>query len=373
MARRLRAAACPAQMWALSGIGGADKGAHGISHSLKTRQQCRHDTLCSPIDANKLLFGEMFVLELETMQPTLEELTALVHIVDGGSATAAAARLRVAKSVISKRVASLEAKLAVSLLHRSGRRMIPNDAGLLAYERAKVVLPQVDALVEEVTVRAGALRGPIHVSAPLSFGIRYLSPIVCKFMLMHPDVEVRLDLDDRYVDIGGRGYDLAIRIGRLDDSALKARRIATSQRRIYGSPAYVQREGRPRTLDDLGRHACLAYANETYGHIWQFEQARSRAIRSLTLPPRFVSNSGEALRDAAVEGLGLAALPTFLAHDEVRAGRLVEVRLPGWLMAPDTIQAVFLQSVALPARVRKFIDHIIAALSPPLPWEEADR
>ena len=313
------------------------------------------------------------VLELETMQPTLEELTVLVHVVDGGSVTAAAARLRAAKSVVSKRLASLEAKLGVSLLHRSGRRMIPNDAGLLAYERAKAVLPQVDALVDEVAVRAGTLRGPIHVSAPLSFGIRYLSPIVSKFMVMHPNVEVRLDLDDVYVDIGGRGYDLAIRIGRLDDSGLKARRIATSQRGIYGSPAYVQREGQPRKLDDLVRHACLAYANATSGHTWQFERARSRATRSLALPARFVSNSGEVLRDAAVEGLGLAALPAFLAHDEVKAGRLVEVRLPGWQMAPDTIQAVFLQSVALPARVRAFIDHITAALSPPLPWEESNQ
>ncbi len=303
------------------------------------------------------------------MKPTLEELNALVQVVDGGSVTAAAGRLRVAKSVISKRVANLEAKLAVSLLHRSGRRMIPNDAGLLVYERAKVVLPQVDALVEEVGVRAGLLRGPIHVSAPMSFGIRYLSPIVSKFMLMHPQVDVRLDLDDRYVDIGARGYDLAIRIGRLEDSALKARRIAISRRGIYGSAAYLQREGLPRTLDDLGRHACLAYANVTSGHIWQFEHARSHEIRSLTLPPRFVSNSGEALRDAAVEGLGLVALPAFLVNDEVRSARLVEVKLQGWLMAPDTIQAVFSQSVALPARMRAFIEHIAAALSPPLPWE----
>ena len=300
---------------------------------------------------------------METIRPSLDELSTLVHTIEGGGVTAAAARMRLAKSVVSKRLKQLEASLGVSLFRRSGRQLVPTDAGMLAYERARAVLPQVDALIDAVASRDGGLRGPIQVSAPLSFGIRYVSPAVSRFMRLHPELEIRLDLDDRHVDLARHGYDMAIRIGRLDDSGLKARRLGESPRGLYASPDYLQQHPVPRQPDELSQHEGLAYGNVRSGHIWQFRHRRTGVIRSPGMPSRFVSNSGEVLLDAAIAGLGLAALPTFLADAAVRAGQLQEIRLPDWEMAGDAIQAVYLQGLALPARIRAFADFMAAALA----------
>ena len=325
--------------------------------------------LRSRITPNNSLSSEFTVRYMETMQPSLEEFSAQVHVIGCGSVTAAAARMRLAKSVVSKRIASLETCLGAKLLHRANRRIVPTDDGLLVYERAAALLPQVDALVDEVACRSGALRGPIRLAGPLSFGIRHLSRIVVDFMHLHPEIEVRLDLDDRYVDLAGGGYDLALRIGRLEDSALKVRRIASSNRAIYYSGAYAQTSELPVTLADLAGHKCLGYVNAASGHIWRFQPIGGGGARSLTLPARFLTNNGEALVDAAIAGLGLAVLPTFLAQDAVRAGKLVEVTLPGWTVEADTIYAVYAETIALPMRVRELIEFLATKLRPPSPWD----
>ncbi len=296
------------------------------------------------------------------MKPTVLELEAMVRIVDCGSITAAAARLRVPKSVVSKRLAALEAKLGASLFRRAGRSMTPTDAGLHTYERAVLLLPQFDALVEEVAAQSGDLRGLIQVAAPLSFGNRHLSALIVDFMQRHPAIEVRLDLDDRHVDIASGRYDVAFRIGRLEDSALRAKRIASSRRGIFCSPEYASAHGVPTTIEALESHSCLGYDNASSRHIWRFEPEAGGAQRALSLPARFITNSGEALLDAAVAGLGLAALPRFIAVDMRIGGRLIEVELDGWTMVPDTIYAIYAETFRLPLRVRSLIDHVSDAL-----------
>lgn len=312
------------------------------------------------------------------MRPDLDALATFVHVVDSGTITGAAARLGLAKSVVSKRVSQLEAQLSAKLLHRAPRHVTPTEAGALLYERARALLAQLDTVADEVMERSGALQGLIRLAAPMSFGIRYLGPLLAEFMRRYERVEVVLDLDDRHVDLVGGGYDLALRSGRLGDSELRGRRLGTSHRALCCSPDYAARHGLPDSLEALARHSCLGYANLSSGHLWRFAPegnpgAPEAAQRSLVLRGRLVANSGEALLDAARAGIGLVVLPTFLVSEAVSAGELMPLRIPGWVPVPDSIQIVYPPTPAMPLKVRRLIEHLAEGVREPFPWDEPFR
>jgi DNA-binding transcriptional LysR family regulator len=318
---------------------------------------------------HKKLENELAVLYTRTMRPSIEELTALVNVVESGTITAAARRLRTTKSVVSKRLSDLEERLGVNLFLRAGRTMRPSEAGLQLYEGAVALLANMDRLMENVASQTGVLQGRIRAAGPHSFGTRYLSPLVMQFLTLHPGIEMQLDLDDRRIDLRDGGYDFSIRIGRLEDSALRARKLALSRRGFYCAPSYAQRFGMPRSPQEITRHVTLGYANTPSSRMWHFEPVEGGEPLSLSLPERLIANNGEVLRDAAIAGLGIVTSPHFLACDAVKSGELVEIDLPGWRLPPDTIYAVYPQSVALPHKVRRFIDFLAERFQPPLPWE----
>ena len=305
------------------------------------------------------------------MRPSTEDLATFVQVADSGAITAAALRLGLAKSVVSKRIAHLEATLSAKLLHRSARRMTLTDAGALFYGRASAVLSQLDAMSDEVAARSGDLQGRIRIVAPMSFGVRHLGPIIASFMQAHPRIEISLDLDDRLTDLQGEGYDLAVRIGRLNDSALKARKLGVSRRALCCSPAYAERKGLPDSLDGLMAHDCLTYGNVAAGQVWRFASTSEPAAEERSLAPRgrFASNSGEALLDAACGGVGLVILPTFITADALAAGDLVEVQIAGWRPSAGLIQVVYPETAAMPLKVRALIDHLAATLREPFSWD----
>lgn len=314
---------------------------------------------------------------METMRPDIEALATFLQVVDSGTVTAAAARLGLAKSVVSKRIAQLELQLSTKLLNRAPRQMTPTETGALLAERARAVLAQLDTVADDVMAQSGALRGLIRLAAPLSFGGGALSlgPVIAGFMRQWPHVEIALDLDDRHVDLLGGGHDLALRTGRLVDSALRSRRLGRSHRALCCSPDYAAQHGLPDRLEALAQHSCLGYANIAAGHLWRF--ARSAAPegeeRSLVLRGRLTANTGEALMDAACAGLGLIVLPTFLVADRVRQGRLIPVHIPGWTPVSDDIQLVWPPTPALPLKVRRLIDHLAEAIREPFAWDEPFR
>ncbi|MFC3127577.1 LysR family transcriptional regulator [Pseudoroseomonas globiformis] len=306
------------------------------------------------------------------MRPDPDALAMFVQVVDSGTVTAAANRLGLAKSAVSKRIAQLEAQLATPLLHRAPRHVTPTESGALLYERARAVLAQLDLVADEVLARSGALQGPVRLAAPLSFGIRYLGPVIADFMRLYERIEVSLDLDDRRVDLMTGGYDLALRAGRLEDSELRARRLGTSQRALCCSADYAARHGLPDYLEALQGHSCLGYANASIHHLWRFRRTGERAgneERSLTLRGRFVANSGEALMDAARAGLGLVVLPRFLVAEAVRDGSLRPVVIPGWEPVPDSLQLVYPPTPALPLKIRTLIEHLAERIREPFPWD----
>jgi DNA-binding transcriptional LysR family regulator len=300
------------------------------------------------------------------MRYKLENIVALIEVVEAGSFSAAARRLNVAKSVVSKRIADLEDTLRVRLLNRSTRQVVPTERGAAFCERAKSLISQLDDAVGEASEADGELSGRIRIAAPMSFGNLHLTPILFGLLARHPRLEFAVDLDDRFVDLVGRGYDLGIRIGRLADSTLVGRKLADSRRVTVCSPAYAGQCGLPKTPDDLHDHACIGYANVSTTHVWQFRTPGGETL-SVNVSGRFVGNNGEANRDAAVAGLGICVLPRFLLCDDLRAGALVEV-LPDFAPVPDVIRAVYPRTRHLPSRVRALIDHLAKAFADP-PWE----
>lgn len=307
------------------------------------------------------------------MRPSADDLATFVQVVDSGTLTAAALRLGLAKSVVSKRMAGLEAQLGAKLLHRAPRNVTPTETGTLLYARARAVLAQLDSLAEDVSAQSGALRGLIRMAAPMSFGTRYLGPAIADFMKRYESIEIHLDFDDRYVNLQGSSYDLALRIGRLADSSLRARRLGTSRRALCCSHDYAERAGMPETLDALAAHECLGYANAPSGHVWRFEPEGDPGgpHRSVALRGRMIANNGEALLDGARAGLGLTVLPSFMVGPAVAAGELVQIRIPGWVPVPDTIHVVYPETPFLPLKLRALIEHLAQCVSEPFDWDSA--
>ena len=215
-----------------------------------------------------------------------------------------------------------------------------------------------------------ALSGLLRISVPMTFGTHYLGPILFAFMRAHPRLELALDLSDRMVDVAAEGYDLAIRITRIkDDSLLVARKLADSRRVVCCSPNYAEKRGLPKTLAELPQHVGIGYAHPAANHLWQFAAARRRArLNIATSKGRILTNNGEAMRDAAVAGLGLAVLPLLIVAEDLRAGRLIHV-LPRETPVPDAIYAVYPQRRHKLRLVSALVEHLRNALAGVLPWE----
>ena len=298
------------------------------------------------------------------MRYKLDDIATFVQAVEAGSLSAAARRLGLSKSVVSKRVGDLEAALGAALLQRTPRRVVPTDAGTAYYQRARAILAELDHAAEAAAGPTGALRGSLRIAAPMSFGQVHLGPALFPLAQRHPELELAIDLDDRFVDLVGEGYDLGIRIGRLADSTLVARKLTTSRILLCASPDYLARAGTPRTIDDLAGHAHIGYANRPAATLPMADGPMRPLGR-----PRLLVNNGELAREAALAGLGLAVLPSFIAAEALRAGRLVPVLCQAPL-AHAAVSAILPPTRHRSAKVRAVLDHLAACWRDPPPWED---
>ncbi|WP_292961802.1 LysR family transcriptional regulator, partial [Novosphingobium sp. UBA1939] len=255
----------------------------------------------------------------------LDGLAAFVATVDETSISAASRRLGLAKSVVSERLAELERALGVTLLQRSTRRLTLTSAGESLLPRARRILRELEEAAAEVDASSGKLAGPLRISAPVGFGVLHLGPAIARFLHDHPDIEMALELDDGFVDAATGGFDAVLRHGAIGDGRLIARRLATSRRLLVASPAYLAAHGTPASLTDLERHRGVLYANRASD--WRFAAGSAWSVVRPKAALRV--NNGLVMRDAALAGLGLALLPTFFVHAEIRSGALVEVDI-GW-------------------------------------------
>ncbi|MEE4377571.1 MAG: LysR family transcriptional regulator [Candidatus Competibacteraceae bacterium] len=297
-----------------------------------------------------------------------EDLQAFVAVVETGSFTAAAERLDMAKSAVSRRVSGLEERLGVQLLRRTTRRLSLTETGHHFYERSARVLADLEEAESAVLQEHGELRGTLRVALPLSFGVRHMSAPVAEFSRRHPRLRFDLDLNDRRVDLIGEGMDLAVRIGQLADSTLIARRLFDARTVVCGSQDYFNRYGMPQTPDELIDHQCLVYGNLAEPTKWVCRDAQGKSIR-VTVRAAMIASSGDFLSAAAAQGLGIVIQPTFIAGEAISRGELVPILTHyQWPITPA--YAVYPPTRYLSFRVRKFIDFLVDHFSGTPSWDK---
>jgi DNA-binding transcriptional LysR family regulator len=304
----------------------------------------------------------MVLWNMERSSPDLLDVLAFVRVAETGSFARAAERMALSKPVLSRRVARLEERLGARLLTRTARGAQPTQVGQAYYERAAAILADLEAAQEVVAQAVTQIAGPIRLSAPLSFGVAHLAPVLAEFAGLHPQAELDIEFEDRNVDLAAGGYDLAVRIGRLADSSLVARRIAPVRKHAIASPAYLAAHGTPQRPADLADHQALVYGNEQ----WRFRVGgRWEAVR---VRPRMRTNNGEMLRAAAQAGLGICLLPSFIAAPAIE-DRSVEVILRDFPLEEGALHAVMPPGRAVTARVRALVDFLVARFGPEPAWD----
>ncbi len=293
----------------------------------------------------------------------LSEMEAFATVVDQGGFTDAARKLGISKSAVSKHVSSLEARLGARLLNRTTRRVSPTEIGLVYYDRARRVLTdagEADALVSSMQ---SAPSGLLRVSVAADFGVAHLAPVVGEFLERYPDITLGLVLEDRFVELISEAYDVAIRVGEMEDSSLRARKFAETERRMVAAPSYFQTHGRPMRIDDLNGHRLLHYAHQPSGSVWRLT-APSGEKRLIRTTGRLTVNDGRTLLAATIEGLGIAHLPDYLFAPALRKG-LVEEAIPSLPRDVHGIYAVYPPGPHVPPKVRAFIDFLVDRFAGP--------
>ncbi|MET1028037.1 MAG: LysR substrate-binding domain-containing protein [Dongiaceae bacterium] len=252
----------------------------------------------------------------------LDGLAAFVAVAEAGSISEAARRLRLSKSVVSERLAELERGLGAALLHRTTRKLSLTEDGAAFLERAFRIVREIADATADLAERRGQLSGPLRLAAPVTFGRLHLGPALYPFLAQHPAIELTLDLDDRRIDAAADGYDAVVRHGPILDSRLMAWQLAPSRRVLVAAPDYIARHGAPRSVTELDGHRGIFYTNRGIAD-WRFPGPAGAAIVRARIGLRV--NNGDMIRDAAIAGLGIALLPTFIAGDALRAGTLTVV------------------------------------------------
>jgi len=299
----------------------------------------------------------------------LKQIESFVAVSVRGSLTAAAQAEGVAPAVIGRRIDALEERLGVKLLVRTTRRISLTREGSAFLEDAQRLL--ADLANAEASVSAGGVKasGHLRITAPAGFGRRHVAPLVPRFVALHPEVSITLNLSDRLVDLVNEGFDCAVRVGDLPDSSLISVRLADNRRLCVASPAYVARCGRPMVPADIARHDCLTLSSEasqTRG--WAFTlDGQTSYVRPSS---RLDCSDGQVLHAWCLEGLGLAWRSWWEVESDVRAGRLVSV-LDDMAAPPNGIFAVFAQRKHLPLRLRLWIDFIKETYGDPAYWSPA--
>jgi DNA-binding transcriptional LysR family regulator len=295
----------------------------------------------------------------------LDDLRSFVEVVESGGFNRAAERLGISKSMVSRRIARLEAALGARLLSRTTRGISPTEAGLEFKARSERILADLEEAREAVAQQGGGVTGRLHLSAPLSFGTRHVAPALAEMARRHPRVELDVSYSDRTVDLIGERFDAAIRIGVLKDSSLVARKIAPVRAVLVASPDYLARQGRPGAPGDLAGHECLIYTGMTQPY-WVF-RAGNRTI-SIRPQGRLRSDSGDGILQWAMEGLGICMAPTFLVSDLVESGRLEPVLLD-YALPEAGLYVVRPPGPYVPGKVRVLIDTLVERFGGEPVWD----
>ncbi len=286
----------------------------------------------------------------------LYQMRLYTRVVETGSFSAVARELGTIQPTISKQLTALEDHLGVRLLNRTTRQLSPTEAGRKYYERCKRILDEISDLESSLSDLQNRPTGMLRVHAAVAFGQLYMLPVMFKFRRLYPGLAIDLMLSDRYVDLIQEGVDVAIRFGELRDSQLVARRIGGSTRVCVASPAYLRARGTPKSPGELFSHNCITY-NYLFSNEWEFETANGPS--TVRVGGDFRANSALTIRAAALEGIGIAHMPTMFVQEDIDRGRLVRVLEDYGPPAVD-VHAIYPSARFLSSKVRLFLDFVAA-------------
>ncbi len=295
---------------------------------------------------------------------SFSNLELFVKTIEVGNFSALGRQLHMAPSSISRQINTLEEELGVRLLQRTTRSISLTEAGQIYFERVSKILGDLEEAQLAITQLQANPRGVLRLNIAIPFGERNIVPLIPEFLALYPDMKIDLVLEDRAIDLVEERVDLAIRIGRLGDSSIVARKLAENQFVVCASQQYFERHGLPDTPDDLTHHNCMVNKNIHNSDTWQFSDDKS--TQSISVTGNFLANTGGALYRAMLSGLGVAVLPTWFVGEDIKQGKLkvalenYEVNLPA--MTDSAIYALYPAGQYLPPKVRVFIDYLIENL-----------
>lgn len=285
----------------------------------------------------------------------LNAISVFCKVIETQSFTQAANQQNISVAMASKLVSQLEEHLKTRLLQRTTRKIVPTEAGMLYYQRCQAILLDLSEADSSISNMATSLQGNLLISVPHDFGLLYISPNLPKFIELHPNLHVEIEFEDKRVDLVAEGYDLALRIGYMQDSSLVARKISSSPMHFVASPSYLEARGTPFTPDDLEYHQGLLYKSSLNQVHWQSTKANQ--IQRYKIQSKVVSNNGMALLEMTKAGLGISNSPSFFVKDALASGELVEI-LSEYKQKPLDIYVVYPNRRHLPAKVRAFIEFL---------------
>ncbi|WP_243693666.1 LysR family transcriptional regulator [Sphingomonas sp. BK235] len=287
--------------------------------------------------------------------PDFEAWAIFAKVAELGSFSHAAEELGLASTTVSKAITRIEQRMQTTLLHRTTRKLSLTETGRLCVERAARMLADGRAIEADVVEEAAVPRGRVRMACGTAFGLATVVPIMPTFMKRYADIELDLCLTEDEVDLIGSGFDVCIRLGPPPDSTLRTVRLISFARPLVGSPALVEEHGAPSDPADLARFPAIIPTNVPWGNDWEFERPGETQVVRMT--GRYHINHATAVLPAVAQGLGVALLPDFFVHDELKSGRLLHL-LPDWAAAPKSAYMVTPPGVARPARVRVLIDFL---------------
>ncbi|ASJ75292.1 LysR family transcriptional regulator [Granulosicoccus antarcticus] len=298
-----------------------------------------------------------------------EDLRTFVRVSELSSVSKAAAELQRAPSAVSRRLSELEARLGSQLLTRTTRQIVLTDAGERFLVRAQQILADLEEAEECVGEDVQSLTGTLRLTAPLSFGLKHLTPAITGFLKANPDLQIDMDLNDQHRDLISNRLDLAIRIGTLHDSSLKSRLLAPINQIVAAAPSFWKEHGKPAFAAELSRYPGLCYSNLASPGRWSYTDASGKPglvdIHSI----RMLANNGDVLLSSAIDGLGILLEPTFLMNDAILNGSLEPVLMDHhW--GRHGLHAVYPDTRFLPARTRAFIDYLVNNFGDTPLWDE---
>ena len=292
----------------------------------------------------------------------IQAVRLFVRVVDMGSFSKAAAELGMGQPAATKQVARLETQLGARLLHRTTHGVTPTEIGALYYEKCRLIAHHVEEAESVAALLQSQLQGGLRISTSVAFGRRALAPMVMRFMKLNPQLQVDLSCDDRYVNLVEQGMDVAIRMGRLADSSLGSRYLGLNPWVVVASPAYLNQRGHPGLPQDLQDHQALVYSSVQGDARWQFTGPQGQTV-SMAMRGPLRSNNLSTLLLAAREGLGIAALPRYVAEESIASGT-VQPLLDGWALPAQEIHAVYPSPRMVPAKVTQFIEWLRGQFGP---------